>query len=60
MNGGPGRNVASAAKEEIDSNNNKLQELQVQIKSLQQKLNSKKGGKSSEKVPAKKNRSNKY
>ena len=48
MNGGPGRNVASTAKEEIDSNNNKLQELQVQIKSLQQKLNSKKGGKSSE------------
>ena len=34
--------------------------MQVQIKLLQQKLNSKKGGKSPAKVPARKNRSNKY
>ena len=60
MNGGPGRNVAAVTKNEAQVSNKQLQDLQVQIKSLQMRLKDKKGGKDPSKVPAKKDKSNKF
>ena len=60
MNGGPGRNVSAVTKSENDTNNKQLRDLQVQIKSLQQKLKNKKGGKDPSKIPAKRDRSDKF
>ena len=61
MNRGPGRNVAAVAQEGIDSNNKQLAELQAQIKSLNRKLEDKRGGKKKPgKTPAKKNVASKF
>ena len=67
MNKAPGRNVAALSQDsmdcddQIDSNNRQIAQLKSQIKSLNKKLERKKGGgKSPSKTPIEKNKSPKF